>query len=302
MRNVLLALAVGVAFSGMAQILNVGSIQKVNIPENRDNVVAAISPQGDYLLITSSSNKGLTKFDLNTQKSTHLTDAEGAGFNVMISNDGEDIVYREVSFSSNHLRHTALSSKNLVSGEHKRLVGPTRNLEGVDIQGATALAVDNGRLNIRPLNNKVAVAQRPVLSIKKRQLMITENGVTRVFSPNGTDHSYLWPSLSPDGTKVLYFIASNGAWVCDIDGQNAHRIGILRAPQWLNNDVIVGMFDEDDGEFIFASKIIASDLNGNQQELTGNDVVAMYPHADATGSKVVFSTPAGEAYIININK
>lgn len=302
MRNVLLALAVGVAFSGMAQILNVGSIQKVNIPENRDNVVAAISPQGDYLLITSSSNKGLTKFDLNTQQSTRLTDAEGAGFNVMISNDGEDIVYREVSFSSNHLRHTALSSKNLVSGEHKRLVEPTRNLEGVDIQGATALAVDNGRLNIRPLNNKSAVAQRPVLSIKKRQLMITENGETRIFSPNGTDHSYLWPSLSPDGTKVLYFIASNGAWVCDIEGQNAHRIGILRAPQWLNNDVIVGMYDEDDGEFIFASKIIASDLNGNQQELTGNNVVAMYPHADATGSKIAFSTPAGEAYIININK
>ena len=48
MRNVLLAMAVGVTFSGMAQILNVGSIEKVNIPENRDNVVAAISPQGDY--------------------------------------------------------------------------------------------------------------------------------------------------------------------------------------------------------------------------------------------------------------
>ena len=132
--------------------------------------------------------------------------------------------------------------------------------------------------------------------------MMTENGVTRVFSPNGTDHSYLWPSISPDGTKVLYFIASNGAWVCDIDGQNAHRIGILRAPQWVNDDVIVGMYDEDDGEFIYASKIIASDLNGNQQILTNDNLVAMYPHVNAAGSKIAFSTPAGEAYIININK
>ena len=55
MRNVLLALAVGVAFSGMAQVLNVASIEKVNIPENRDNVVAAISPNGDYLLVTNSA-------------------------------------------------------------------------------------------------------------------------------------------------------------------------------------------------------------------------------------------------------
>ena len=302
MRNVLLALAVGVAFSGMAQILNLGSIEKVNIPENRDNVVAAISPQGDYLLITSSSNKGLTKFDLATQQSTRLTDAEGAGHNVMISNDGENIVYRETSYNANHLRHTALNSKNLITGEQTQLVAPSRNLEGMAIPGATAVAVNNGQVSLRSFNGGNAIAQRPVLSTKNRQLMITENGETRVFSPNGTDHSYLWHSISPDGTKVLYFIASNGAWVCDIDGQNAHRIGIIRAPQWVDNNVIVGMYDQDDGEFIYASKIIASDLNGNQQELTGDDVVAMYPHVNAAGDKIVFSTPAGEAYIININK
>ena len=302
MRKVLLALAVGITFSGMAQILNVGSIEKVNIPENRDNVVAAISPQGDYLLITSSSNKGLTKFDLATQQSTLVTNAEGAGFDVMISDDGENIVYRETSFNANHLRLSALSAKNLRTGAQQRLVEPTRNLEGVAIQNATAMAIDGGILKAHELNGGKAVTTRPVLSIKNRQLMITKNGETRIFSPNGTDHSYLWVSVSPDGTKVVYFIASNGAWVCDIDGQNAQRIGIIRAPQWVGNDVIVGMFDQDDGEFIYASKIIAADLNGNQQELTGDNVVAMYPHVNAAGNKIAFSTPAGEAYIININK
>lgn len=302
MRNVLLTLAVGVTLSGMAQILNVGSIEKINVPENRDNVVAAISPQGDYILLTSSSNKGLTKFDLATHQSTVVTQAEGAGFDVMISDDGQNIVYRETSFTPRHLRMTALRSKNLHTGTQQLLVESTRDLEGAAVQQATAVAVNNGRMKAHALAGGNAAATRPVLSIKNRQLMISENGTTRVFSPMGTDHSYLWASISPDGSKVVYFIAGNGTWVCDINGQNSRRIGILRAPQWLGNDVIVGMFDEDDGEFIYASRIIAADLSGNQQTLTGDNLVAMYPHVDATGSKIAFSTPAGEAYIINLNK
>ena len=302
MRKVLLALAVGTTLSGMAQILNVGSIEKLNVPENRDNVVAAISPQGDYILLTSSSNKGLTKFDLNTQQTSVVTEAEGAGFDVMITGDGQNIVYRETSFTPRHLRMTALRSKNLRTGAQQMLVKPTRDLEGAAVQQATAVAIDNGRMKAHALAGGNATASRPVLSIKNRQLMISENGNTRVFSPMGTDHSYLWASISPDGSKVVYFIAGNGTWVCDINGENSRRIGVLRAPQWLNDGVIVGMYDEDDGEFIYASKIIAADLNGNQQTLTGDNVVAMYPHASAAGDKIAFSTPAGEAYIINVNK
>lgn len=302
MRKVLLALAVGTTLSGMAQILNVGSIEKLNVPENRDNVVAAISPQGDYILLTSSSNKGLIKFDLNTQQTSVVTEAEGAGFDVMITGDGQNIVYRETSFTPRHLRMTALRSKNLRTGAQQMLVKPTRDLEGAAVQQATAVAVDNGRMKAHALAGGNATASRPVLSIKNRQLMISENGNTRVFSPMGTDHSYLWASISPDGTKVVYFIAGNGTWVCDINGQNSRRLGILRAPQWLGNDVIVGMLDEDDGKFIYASHIIAADLNGNQQTLTGDNLVAMYPHVNAAGDKIVFSTPAGEAYIINVNK
>lgn len=302
MRNVLLALAVGVTFSGMAQIVSVASIEKVNVPESRDNVVAGISPRGDYLLLTTSTNKGLTKFDLATEQTTVITDAPGAGFDAMISADGQNIVYRENSYTANHLKKVALLSKNLRTGMEQTLVEPTRDLQGAAIQNATACAVDGGQMRARALNGGAATMQRPVLSIQNRQLMITENGETRVFSPSGIDHSYLWASISPDGSKVVYFVAGNGAWVCDINGQNTKRLGIVRAPQWLGNNLIVGMYDEDNGEFIYASKIFVCDLDGNKQDLTGSNVVAMYPYTTAAGDKIAFSTPAGEAYIINLNK
>ena len=56
MKNVFLTLALCVSLSGMAQLVNVGSIEKVNIPASEVNKVAAISPDGSYLLITTDFN------------------------------------------------------------------------------------------------------------------------------------------------------------------------------------------------------------------------------------------------------
>ena len=74
----------------------------------------------------------------------------------------------------------------------------------------------------------------------------------------------------------------------------------MRAPVWYDNNTIVGMMDLDDGEFIYASTIVAATLDGKTQTLTGDDIIAMYPHA--TNGKIAFSTPAGEAYIIRVTK
>ncbi|MBR5030330.1 MAG: hypothetical protein IKX63_04410, partial [Muribaculaceae bacterium] len=116
MKKVLLALALCVSFSGMAQLVNVASIDKVNIPENAANRVAAISPAGDYLLITTDYNQGLTKFDLATGATQVITQAPGAGFDAKISPDGNNVVYRERSMNKKHLQMKAVTSKNLATG------------------------------------------------------------------------------------------------------------------------------------------------------------------------------------------
>ena len=130
--------------------------------------------------------------------------------------------------------------------------------------------------------------------------MITVNGKTRQLSPNGTQYSDMWASLSPDGTHVLFYQAAHGTYVCDLDGSNVHKVGKMRAPVWYDDNTIVGMMDLDDGEYIYASTIVAATLDGTTQVLTGDDVIAMYPHD--TTAKIAFSTPAGEAYIINVTK
>ena len=297
MRKLLFLLALGFSMSAMGQVLNVTSINKVNLPDKA--AVAAISPQGDYLLLTSSTNQGLTKFDLTSGQTQVLSTAMSAGHNVKISPDGQTIVYREGSLNDKHLRMSSLKSVNIATGESQMLVKPTRDLQGYAVDATSAVAVNKGKYNKKAIGN--AKAQNvPVLSINKGQLMITINGKTRKLSPNGEQFSYMWASLSPDGTKVLYYQAAHGTYVCNLDGTNVRKVGKMRAPVWYDNNTIVGMMDLDDGEYIYPSTIVAATLDGTTQVLTGDDTIAMYPHA--ADGKIAFSTPAGEAYIINVTK
>jgi WD40 repeat protein len=275
----------------------VTSIDKVNLPDKA--AVAAISPQGDYLLLTSATNQGLTKLNLMTGQSQTLSTAPSAGHNVKISPDGQTVVYREGSFNDKHLRYSTLKSVNLATGATQVLVKPTRDLQGYAASATTVGTVNKGKFSKKAIG--AAKAQNlPVLSIDKGKLMITVNGKTRNLSPNGNGYSYLWPSLSPDGTQVLYYLAAHGTYVSNLDGTGVRKVGKMRAPVWYDDNTIVGMMDLDDGEFIYASTIVAATLDGTTQTLTGDETIAMYPHA-ASG-KIAFSTPAGEAYIINVTK
>ncbi len=303
MKKVFLALAMCVGFSGFAQVFNVTSVEKVATPSNPMAQVVGISPQGDYLLLSTTSNKGLTKFDLGTNEAKTLTDAQGAGLDVQISQDGNTIAYREESFTKNHLRKRSLSTMDLTTGEVKNLVAPTRDLQGVALEGNTVAAVNKGKLSAKAIASGAKADKAvPVLSISNRQLMITRDGKTSVFSPNGQQFSYIWQSVSPDGNKALYFVCGVGAFVCDLDGNNVKSLGLVRAPQWYDNNTVVGMQDVDNGEFILSSTIVAVTLDGTMQTLTDDSVIGMYPYASAAAGKIAFSTPAGEAYIINVNK
>ena len=302
MKKLMFAAVLGLPLCAYAQLVSVGEVTKVNILENLANKVAAISPDGSYLLITTDTNAGLSRYDLATGRVEKLTDAQGAGHDVKISADGQDVIYRENSYDKHHLKKVGVKNKNLATRKESVLVKPTRNLQAMDVQGTTATTVASGKMSMKALGKVQAQQAHAILSIDKLHLMKTENGVTTEFSPLGSDKRYIWPSVSPDGTKALFYVTGYGAYVCSIEGGNLIELGQVRAPRWLNDNIIVGMNDQDDGRVYTSSSIIAVDLNGTTQTLTSDDVIAMYPLPTAAGDKIAFSTPTGEAYIININK
>lgn len=299
MRKIFLSLALVASFVASAQLLNVGSVEKVNLPAGVSAGQSALSNDGTFAII--HDNGGLSKVELATGKTSKI--AQSAAFlEVGISDDGSTIVYREPSYK-NKLRYTSLKSVNLNNGKVSTIIENTRNLQGFALAKNSVGAVDNGKYTGKSLDS-AAPSMVTVASIKNGALCVSVNGVTNNISPQGTaGQSYLWPSVSPDGKKVLYYLVGSGAFVCNIDGSNPVSVGVMRAAKWYNNDIVVGMKDKDNGEFITSSKLVAASADGKvKQDLTQDSSMAMYPAVAGNGSKMSFVTPDGELFIMNINK
>ena len=274
MKKVYLFLALAIPMMASAQLLEVASTERV--AANADAKVAAFSPNGDYLLLTNTSNQGLQRMDLATQKVTKITSADGAGYNVKIAQDGNQIVYREVTLDA---------TKSRVS-----------NIIRHDLAANKAQVVAKQQSHLAAM---VADVNRPSFSIKDQQLMMTKNGKTITFSPNGQQYSYHWASLSPNGKKVSYYISAVGCFVCDIDGKNIQFIGHnCLAPVWYNDNIIVGCDAKDNGEVVLESVIVAYSLDGKKQVLTNGDQIAVFPQA--ANGKIAYSTSEGEIYVMNV--
>ena len=303
MKKAIIALSLIWAVAAQAQIFNVESVHRVSTPQNDNTVMqaVAISPQGDYLLLSTDTKQGLVKWDLATSGMTTITNDAGAGSNVCINEDGSQIVYGEVSYK-NKRRHEAVKSIDLTSGKKQTLVKATRDLQGFAIENATVATVANGNVKMHTLKKGAARStSRPVLTHHHLKLYITRDGKTTEFAPNGADKRYIWASLSSDGSRVLYYVSGYGAFVCGIDGNNIIGMGNLTAPKWWDDNTIVGMNEVDDEYSIIASSIVARTLDGTEQVLTSEDVIATYPLPSSKSGKIAFSTPDGEIYLITVD-
>ncbi len=302
MKKTLLLLALVIPMMAAAQILQVASIEKVDVPANMDSRVAGVSPDGSYLLLTNSYTEGLQKFDLASKQLTVISKAPESGYDVSISADGKEVLYREMEIGADRCCRTRLMHADLKTQKAMNVVPLTRELGGYRIHGNTVLALDKMQLRKKAvIGTKVTQEPVPVLSIQDCQLMITRGTETKILSPNGTNESYIWPSISPDGTKICYWVVSRGCWVANIDGSNPRLISrTLRDAKWYNNNVLIGMHDIDNGEMLLSSTIEAYTLDGTKQVLTDNSHIAMYPFVSADGKKIAYSTPKGEVFVINV--
>lgn len=277
MRKTILLIAIAlVSVITQAQVLEIVSTRKVAAPDLQEGKVVGISPKGDYLLLTSMDNKGLVRYDLSTQATAIITEAEGAGWNVKISQDGNKITYRQRHDNNQLIRHDIMQY-NVAEG---------KAVVRAQAQRGTAQLV-------------AADAQSTVAVNEDLHLVLNHNGKSIILTPNGTNEAYNWPSISPDGSKILYYVSGRGCFVCDINGNNVRKItNHCRAPKWYNNNTIVGMADEDDGKVLTASAIVVYTLDGKSQILVDKHMMAIYPVA-AEG-KIAFSTAAGEMYVLNV--
>ena len=276
MKKIMLSLALAISMIASAQVFEVGQLTKLNTPTDTDVKVAGVSADGSYVLITSGSNQGLRRYDVATGKTTTITTAAGAGYNVQISKDGQELVYRETSFDAQGLRKNNIIRHDLATAKTATVAKAQRDMKAMVNTGANVS-----------------------VSINDRKIVLNKNGKNIILAPNGSNESYIWPSVSPDGTKLCYYVCGNGCWVANLDGSGKQYIGHgVQAAKWYDNNTLVAMDAEDDGHFTTASAVVAYTLDGKKQVLTNGSMIAMYPHV--ANNLVVFSTLEGETYMLNV--
>lgn len=284
---------------GYAQLLNVQSIEKIALPEGVTVEKATISPNGDFVVIAQNERSGIHRLDLTT-KSVSTISESGIMHELKISNDESTVVYREPRVNPNRIRQVALKAFDFNRNSESLIVPFCRDLQGVALIGDNVVAVNSEKLTTKNLKGRESNVSMPVASIRYGQLCIDG----KVISPNGTTgNSYLWASVSPDGSRVLYFLATRGCFIANIDGTNPVHLGSLHAPRWYDNNTVVGMYDRDNGHEIYASRIVAVSSDGKiKQNLTDDASLALFPTITNAGDKIAYTTPAGELFIINITR
>lgn len=294
------AAALMMQLPALAQGIEVVSDEQLSLPGGEAVYAPVISPAGDFVLVTSSAMSGLLKYDLATGALSTVTTDSGAGFNPKISADGSLIVYRE-STIKNKLRYNTVKAVEVASGKTKTIVKESRGVTAFAANQGTAVAINSDKVVTKKITGK-KVATPAIASISDGNLMLTTGGETVKLNPKG-DSRYLWVSVSPDGTRVLFTVPESGmvAYTCDLDGGNLSRIGRMSAPVWMGNDWVVGMVDHDNGEVVTESYIVAATATGEAYtRLTGSETIAMYPSATLDATKIVYNTADGTIHLMNI--
>ena len=131
-------------------------------------------------------------------------------------------------------------------------------------------------------------------------LNLYRNGEKVVLKPHG-DANYIWASLSPDQTMIL-FNTKFGTAVCDLNGKEIINVGNVNAPVWYGNDYIVGMNDQHDGYYFTSSNIVIASVDGlERQELTDAKEMGYYPDVDAQSGRIVYHTENGQIRLMQLS-
>lgn len=253
-----------------------------------------LSEDGQKLLFTSDNFTGLKMYDFNDNVTIKISDEVRAGFDAVFSPAG-DMVYYVAQHNINGRNMRQVKSYDVKSKAIKavspigRYVSRPASLKG----GVTAV-----------VDGKSITTAKNTLSVRTEgsKLYITRNGIEQAFSPVESYAGYLWASLSPDKTKVLFFAAGKGAYVVDLNGNIVAELGNYESPVWFGNDCVVAMNAKHNGYQHISSQIVMMKVDGSAfQELTKPESMAMNPTASFEAKKIVYNTIDGRLYQMNVS-
>ncbi len=133
------------------------------------------------------------------------------------------------------------------------------------------------------------------------KLVLYKNGTRTELYPHGKDVNYIWSSVSPDGTKIL-FNTRKGTAVCDLTGKELVNLGNYNSPVWYGNDYVVAALEENDGHVFTGGAVVILSLDGQlNQVLTNKAEVGMDPSVSYETGQIAYHDFDGNIHLMQIN-
>lgn len=292
---VILSIIYTLTVTGCAQV-KVISVEKLNLNEKEGFFHPKLDNSGENLILTSENYKGLYLYDLKTNTLKMISDENGAGYSATFSADDKTILFTSTEFINNRL-HTKVLKWEKSSDKKEVVISPVRELLFLNSAGGKHIYKTEGGLKSLQIGNETNGPDLAV-GIEDRKLTLYSNDTKRTIDPLKSE-SYIWPSLSADGKKILAYSMNKGAFICDTDGKLIKELGNLEAPVWAGDNSVAGMVTKDDGKHITEAEVVVTDIKtGNRTLLSPKGIIAMYPSVSASKDKLVFQTSEGEIYLV----
>jgi Tol biopolymer transport system component len=284
------------------QTVSAGKINQLTTSNDGELMATAVSPAGNLILATSPGYTGLKVIDVAGKSIKIITNHAGAGYEPKFSADGKTVYFRSDEYSEMK-KYSSLHAYNLQSGETKLLEIRSRDLSPPSVAGNMVFwsAAGTKKVSSEKPTDPKSDDQVPYIMLENLAPVLYSGGKSKPLTPNGSGY-YIWASLSPDKSGLLYNFNGTGTFVCDTTGNIIASAGRLNAPSWLNNNIIIGMDDRDDGDRVISSDIIAFvPETGERINLTATGgTIEMYPVPFPDGKRVVYQTVRGELFIMDL--
>lgn len=292
MKHLLLSILGCCALLASAQQVSVVKHQRLLQGVEGPAYYPVLDQSGTRLLFASGVDYGLKLYDMSDDVVTRISDERCAGIDAGFGADGNIYFIGQ-----------AINENNLVyrTGYRYDVKKAATSVVLEAQHGAVNREMGTRGVAIRGPRKSYASAQNlgTAVDVKGSNLIITVNGKERSYSPVESFAGYLWPSLSPDGTRVLFYAAGAGAFVTDLNGKVLASLGNYEMPCWYNNDYVVAQNATDDGHQFTSSQIMLLKADGTfRHELTRPTSMSMQPTSAA--GKIVYTSIDGILYLMEI--
>ena len=279
--------------------LSVVRVDTLNVGHERAWAHPCWSPDGKTIYFTASDYAGIWSCPAAGGSLTQITTDRGSGYGFAISADGSRISWRRTlpgTLPGERIQEAVVMD---LPGGSPAVIASGRSVSLPSFLRSEPVVSVGDRLQSAPAT-VLPPGTVTVLGIENTRIAVLRDGVKSLLDPLG-DGSYVWPSLSPDGSKLVAYETGKGTFVALPDGSHPVMIGRRDAPDWTRDGQwLIYMDDRDDGQRIVSSAIACVSPDGRSEgtlvSLPG--AIALYPRCSPVDDRIVCSTAGGAILVI----